>query len=523
MEPRTLDVAIVGGGLAGNLLARQLRRELPDLRVAIFEQSTSTSYKVGEAVVEIASNYLVRKLGLIGYLYERQLPKNGLRYFFDNENRDAELHEMSEMGSVNLPFHPAFQLDRAQMETDLLDMNRRSGIQVRTGATVKAIELGTGGDAHCFSVSDEHGDSAWSTRWLIDAAGRRGLLAKQMDLRVPEEEHRIGSVWGRFEGVQDVDDVGPAEFRSRVRHTARRLSTIHFWYPGYWIWFIPLRGGVTSIGVTGELVSRSRDMRTPEGFRAFLDEHRAVASLLEGAKNLDVGSLARIAYGTKRFFHPDRWGLIGEAATAADPLYSPGTDFIALENDFLTDLIVRDADGGDPEDLAERFRLYDAFMEFRHQAALRLYRGLYDTFGSYELACAKWDFDIGCYYNLWVSSYMRDQHLDPNYLREQLRLEPMVLGILDAFTDLFRKVEAHLREEGHYSRGNLGRFYYGLNNIGFDREIGSDRSQAQVLTQAVETFNVVRAQALELLGEAPSRADVEPLSLADYVSARALV
>ena len=32
---------------------------------------------------------------------------------------------------------------------------------------------------------------------------------------------------------------------------------------------------------------------------------------------------------------------------------------------------------------------------------LLLYTGLYETLGSYELACAKWDFDIGCYYNLF--------------------------------------------------------------------------------------------------------------------------
>ena len=86
------DVAILGGGLAGNLLARQLRRTLPELRIGLFERSAATSYKVGEATVEIAANYLIRKLGLSSYLYEHQLPKNGLRYFFDDERRGLPLH-----------------------------------------------------------------------------------------------------------------------------------------------------------------------------------------------------------------------------------------------------------------------------------------------------------------------------------------------------------------------------------------------------------------------------------------------
>jgi hypothetical protein len=307
-----------------------------------------------------------------------------------------------------------------------------------------------------------------------------------------------------------------------VRHTSRRLSTIHFCYPGYWIWFIPLRGGVTSVGVTGALVARQRELRRPEGFQAFLEEHRAAASLLAGAKLLDVGSYARIAYGTRRFFHTDRWGLTGEAATSADPLYSPGSDFIALENDFLTDLIQRDHDGRPEEEQRERTRLYDEFMLFRQEATFALYRHQYSLLGSYETCKLKWDLDIGSYYNLWVSAYMCDRHFDLDFLREQLRLRPFVLNVLRNFAGLFQQVETRLRERGEYFRSNAGRFYCGLDGIRFMQEIGMERSQSQVFAQAGETFNQVRAKALQILGEAKSAADVEPLPLAAFLAPRAL-
>ncbi len=516
-----LDVAILGGGLAGNLLARQLRRTLPELRIALFERSSSTSYKVGEATVEIAANYLIRKLGLSSYLYECQLPKNGLRYFFDDERRDLPLHEMSEIGTLNLPFHPSFQLNRARMEADLLELNQRDGVQVRRGAGVRAIELGEHGEPHRFEVGDERGKTRGSARWIVDAAGRSGLLARRKGLRFSEASHAIGSVWGRFEDVVDIDTLGPEDFRARVRHTPRRLSTIHFCYPGYWIWFIPLRSGVTSVGVTGDRVARDRELRKPEGFRAFLEEHRAVASLLAPAKLLDVGSYARIAYGTRRFFDPDRWGLTGEAATSADPLYSPGSDFIAIENDFLTDLIARDFGGEEPSRLAERCDLYDRFMRFRHEATMLLYAGLYDGLGSFELASAKWDFDIASYYNLWVSAYMCDRHLDLDFLREQLRMRPFVLNVLRNFATLFQRVEGRLRERGEYFRSNAGRFYCGLDGIHFAQRVGTERSQSEVFTQAAETFNQVRAKALQLLGEAESPGDVEPLQLSAFLAPRA--
>jgi flavin-dependent dehydrogenase len=517
-----LDVAIVGGGLAGNLLARQLHRSAPELRIGLFERATHASYKVGEATVEIAANYLIRKQGLTQYLYENQLPKNGLRYFFDNADRSSPLQEMSEIGTTNLPFHPAFQLDRARFEADLLDMNRSDGVHVRTGASVGRIRFGEKGDPHAFEVSSNGAHVPYQTRWIVDASGRSGVFARLQKLRVPEVTHRLGSVWGRFEGVVDIDDIGPAEFRERVRHTPRRLSTIHFWYRGYWIWFIPLRGGATSIGVTGKEMAQNKELRTPDGFREFLNEHRAVRELMSGAKDIDLGSYTQIAYGTRRFFHPDRWGLIGEAATSADPLYSPGGDFIALENDFLTDLITRDLVSGDSLDMAVRCELYDEFMRFRHEAAMLLYRDLYDTGGSYELACVKWDFDIASYYNLWVSSYMRDGHLDIGHLRAQLRLKPFILQALENFSVLFQKVESTLRRNGNYFRENTGNFYYGLTHIDFEKRIGMDRSESEVIEKTEQIFNLVRTGALEILGEDSSSHRAESLPLRAFLGSREL-
>jgi flavin-dependent dehydrogenase len=517
-----LDVAILGGGFAGNLLARQLRRSAPELSVGLFEKSTEQSYKVGESTVEIASHYLIRRQGLSRYLYENQLPKNGLRYFFDDADRSCEIEEMSEAGTVNLPFHPAFQIDRARIERDLLDMNRADGVRVSTGVRVGNVDLGEEGASHAFDASDDDRTTRVRCRWLVDATGRTGLIARRNELRKREPVHHVGSVWGRFEGVADVDTLGSDAFRSRVRYTHRELSTVHFCYPGYWIWFIPIRNGVTSVGVVGELALRDRSLRTPEGFRAFLDEHRAAASLLAPAKGIDVGSFTQIAFGTKRFFHPDRWGLVGEAASAADPLYSPGSDFIALENDFLADMIRRDIAGESASELATRCDLYDRFMAARHEAAMLLYRNQYGMLGSYDLMRMKWDFDVGCYYNLWLSPYMLDQHLDLRYLRRQLRQMPFIHRALHNFADLFGKAESALRQRGEYHRGNRGQFYHGLTNIDFAEDVGTPRSRREVLEKTEQIFNIVRSQALSLIGDGAGSEKNDKLPLTAFVGEQPL-
>jgi hypothetical protein len=286
---------------------------------------------------------------------------------------------------------------------------------------------------------------------------------------------------------------------------------MHFFYPGYWIWFIPLRHGITSVGVVGEPAVNDPGLRTPEGFMRFLHGHRAISTLLADAERVDLGSFGQIAYGTKRFFHTDRWGLSGEAASATDPLYSPGTDFIALENDFLSDLIRRDVAGDAPAELAERLELYDRFMAFRHEATMLLYRGQYPTFGSFELTRIKWEFDIGNYFNLWATAYMQDQHLDVRWLKRQLRLQPFVLKALRNFNDLFRRVAASLHERGRFHARNRGEFSFGLENIDFVPRVGLPRSRREVLDKTEEIFARVRREALALMDERATVAtDADP-------------
>ncbi len=505
---RVLDVAILGGGLAGNLMARQLRRDVPDVSVGVFEKTDAPRWKVGESTVEIASNYLVRKAGLATYLYDQHLPKNGLRFFFDTPEKDAELTQMSEIGTDRPPPTPSFQLDRARLEKDLREMNVKDGVDVLVGWTARDVEIGEGGEPHRFTVVSEDGERRrYRARWLIDATGRASTLARQLDLRIDEPDHLLAAVWGRYTNVRDIDSIRDDAWKRRTRHVARVLSTNHFCYPGYWIWFIPLGRGVTSVGLVGHKEIFRRGIRTQEGFRAFLDEHRAPSFLMEGSTPLDLEGYTQLAYGTKQFFSEDRWGLLGDAGAFTDPFYSPGSDFIGIECDFLTDLIKRDRAGDAAGELAERTRTYDAFMRFRWEATMRIYRGLYSTFGSYELMKVKFNFDFGCYFNLWFDPFARDLHLDLKFLQGELRKQSETLTALQNFADLFRRVEADLRARGAYHRGNLGNYNVGVDTVRpLIDEVTTPRKKRQIDQRTEDIFNYGRDESLKLL----ERSDVEP-------------
>lgn len=501
-----LDVAIVGGGLAGATLARQLRRRLPELSIGLFERDDDGGFKVGESTVEIASNYLVRRLGLGNYLYQHHLPKNGLRFFFDDEARSQPLERLGEIGTDALPFHASFQIDRRRIDRDLRRMNADDGVQVHTGVRVVDLQPGTGGAPHRFAVEDGDRRFDVQARWLVDASGRARLLGRALGESRTDVGHGLAAAWGRFENIVDLDTQGTAAWRGRVRNTSRFLSTNHFMYPGYWIWFIPIAREVVSVGIVCDRALFQDAWRTVDGLVAFVRGHRAPAELIAGAKGLDAMGYANVAYGGGRFFSADRWARVGEANVFSDPLYSPGSDFIALENDFTTELVAAEVAGATTEQLAERAATYHEFVQFRYEATLWLYRDQYATLGCHDLFGLKWDFDIHAYYNLWYHAYALDKHLDPAELREQLALRGPVLTQMANFSRLFATAARQLRARGDYFRGNLDVYSHPLRAIDFVPEVGRPRTRKQVLRALSAISNTTRARVLDLLDGTPGQA-----------------
>ena len=262
-----LDVAILGGGLAGNLLARQLRRTLPELRIGLFERSDRHLLQGGRGDRRDRGQLSGPQAGPLQLPVRepaaQERPPLLLRRRAPLAPAPGDERDRHDQPSLP-PRLPAQPREHGGGPARPEPARRRPGAPRRRACG--AIELGrAGGAAPLRGERRARASTRVRARWVVDAAGRSGLLARRKGLRFSEESHAIGSVWGRFEDVVDVDELGPEAFRARVRHTSRRLSTIHFCYPGYWIWFIPLRGGVTSVGVTGALVARQRELRTAGG------------------------------------------------------------------------------------------------------------------------------------------------------------------------------------------------------------------------------------------------------------------
>jgi hypothetical protein len=120
------DVVIIGGAFSGAATALMLKRKRPEARVLIIEKTTEFDRKVGESTTEVSSCYMTRILGLTHYLGHHQLAKQGLRLWFSNRH-DQRFDDCVEVGTRYQSRLPGFQVDRAKLDSHMLDLAAQAG------------------------------------------------------------------------------------------------------------------------------------------------------------------------------------------------------------------------------------------------------------------------------------------------------------------------------------------------------------------------------------------------------------
>ena len=414
MRSEIVDVCILGAGMAGLTLARQLQRRNPGLSIALLEHRqfpvAEAVHKVGESTVEIAAQYLAEDLDLKQHLQEQQLPKFGLRLFVRGEQPVTDdIAGYDEIGVSRVLPIPTYQIDRGRLENHLAAVVRKAGAQLLSGATIRKVDLQPG--AHQVVVRTAESEQRLSARYLVDASGRRAWLRNQLNLgkRVRHANH---AVWYRTGASFDLENWSDnAAWQSRCHGTPRRLSTNHFTGPGYWLWLIPLASGCTSIGLVFDPAWVDlMEVNSHDKLLHWLhSEHPLVAENLAGHAALDIHVLKDYAVSSQQMFSADGWMLSGDAGVFADPFYSPGADFIAFANGFISELIC----GAGTVDHWRKFQQY--FLTF-YSNTLSLYRGQYGGFGDRNMMLMKTVWDYSYYWGPLAKLYFSGRYTDLDFM-----------------------------------------------------------------------------------------------------------
>ena len=302
------DIVIMGGGPGGTACGSFLARE--GLDVLVIEGDRHPRHHIGESLLR-ASMPILLDLGIsMEEMTRRFQPKFGARFYDPVADRLATFEFEPVPGSVS----PSYQVLREEFD-EMLGANAvQRGARIDQGEWIESVE-----EDSERPVVHLRGGRSVSCRFLIDATGRQPLLAaKRRTRKIIGEYGRVG-IYNYFTDLPPHDELDA------------RYITMYLFEAG-WVWLIPLRNGMTSVGVVyrevPEAAAREGESRTEALFWHAVRTMPRLEKRLRAARTTDpFRAISDYSFTVDEKFggHPaGGWAAVGDAAGFLDPIFSSG-------------------------------------------------------------------------------------------------------------------------------------------------------------------------------------------------------
>ena len=230
--PARVDVAIVGGGLAGCALAAALARS--GVEVVVLERQPAWRWRAGGVFSSPVTMEALRRVGLPESTLERvALPIPAMRLETPG-GAVVRLTYGTERGGP-----PAVGFDRSTLDPALERLATERGATVRRGVAVEAVDLDGPGPA--LVLRDAGGTATLRARIVVGADGAHSIVARAAGVarptRLPE---RVGLTY-------HLGDT-PGEAPGAPRRAAPRDARLRVFVGGY-IGVAPVPGGRVNVGI----------------------------------------------------------------------------------------------------------------------------------------------------------------------------------------------------------------------------------------------------------------------------------
>jgi flavin-dependent dehydrogenase len=310
-DPTVADVLVLGGGPAGSTAAALLARR--GWSVALVEKDSHPRFHIGESLLPLNVPILER-LGVLDAVSSIGVRKLGADFPAPTE-RGYNVFRFDRALDPRNPY--AFQVKRAEFDELLFRHAAAEGARTYEGVAVERVEFDAGG---VVAHATRAGTSVrFAARYLVDATGRDTLLGNQLKLKRRHPRHQSAALYAHFTGVE-----------RRPGEDAGNISIYR--HEHGWVWLIPLRDGITSIGAVGSPVFMKRRRGLQAEF--LLDTLRSIPDLarrIEGASMAgNLQATGNYAYACMQLAGP-RWILVGDAYAFLDPIFSSGV-YLAMRS-----------------------------------------------------------------------------------------------------------------------------------------------------------------------------------------------
>ncbi|HTM02896.1 MAG TPA: tryptophan 7-halogenase [Vicinamibacterales bacterium] len=355
--PLETDIAIVGSGFGGSILAMIARRL--GLRVALLERCTHPRFAIGESasplagviLEQLARRYdLPRLEPLATYgAWRRHYPhvtcglKRGFTYYKHTAgerfaSRSDRANELLVAASPSDELSDTHWL-RADVDHFLVQEAIALGVEYVDDLLIDEVNWSPG-DVRLTGCR-RGVITRVAARFLVDASGPHGFLSRARGISDSgfDGYPATQALFSHFTGVArcaDMPEYAPRGFpESRPSERppyAPDAAALHHVFDDGWMWVLRFDNGVTSAGVavTDALAA---DIRLGDGepaWRRLLARYPSIAAQFGDATPIrEFTWMPRIAWRSS-IAAGDRWAMLPSAAAFVDPLFSTGIPLTLL-------------------------------------------------------------------------------------------------------------------------------------------------------------------------------------------------
>ncbi len=394
------EIAIVGSGFAGSLMARVLA--VLGYDVVLLERGTHPRFAIGESTTPLANLSLERLARRYDLADCRELAAHG-RWL---EHR-SELRRGLKRGFSFYRHHPGRSPDadalaaerllvaaspndmvadthwfRADVDHHFVRAAVSAGVDYRDRTELSQAVISD--RAVTLAGSRNGAPFRLSARFVIDASGPGGFLARQLSLRsaLRRTHTRSGVLFSHFTGVRMMDDVVPGMADGPY---AEDWAAVHHLIDEGWMYSLRFDHGVTSAGfvLSAGVPGGSPD----EMWKSLLARYPAIGALFERARPVfPLAFRPRIQHRLSRSAGR-RWVLMPHAYAFVDPLFSTGIAWSLRAVERLASSFER---AGNRRRIpgAEALARYDELLGAEADQIDRVVAGAYEAMAHFELFAA---------------------------------------------------------------------------------------------------------------------------------------
>jgi FADH2 O2-dependent halogenase len=339
-ESERFDVAILGAGIGGTMLAAILARQ--GKKVLVLEKGSHPRFAVGEALLPQSTLWMwilahrfdvpeIQHLTRLDSIHKHVGPtcgiKRALGFLYHEEGQRQDPLKSNLLIAPSTPLTSESHLFRQDIDLYMLKTAQRYGAAYRERVDVRDFELDDDGVSLTLDTGEQ-----FEARFLVDGAGFRSPTADRFGLRENPTplETQSRSIFTHMEGIKCYDDFLTDEEKPHLS-AGWSEGTLHHVFEGGWFWMIPFdnvagsTNHLCSVGLTLNM-KRYPDTGMPaeEEFFKFVNRYPSIAQQFEGATAVrpwvKTGRLQYSATGGAG----DRYFLMAHAHGFIDALYSRG-------------------------------------------------------------------------------------------------------------------------------------------------------------------------------------------------------